>query len=54
MTSVMFGGENLDTLYVTSLNFPLLGKPPEEDNAGGLFAVHGLGFTGVAESRFAG
>jgi sugar lactone lactonase YvrE len=54
VTSVMFGGEKLDTLYVTSLNHPLMGNPPEEPNAGGLFAVRGLGFTGIPEPRFAG
>ncbi|PCJ65406.1 MAG: calcium-binding protein [Candidatus Hydrogenedentota bacterium] len=54
VTSVMFGGEKLDTLYVTSLNIPLLGNPPQEPNAGGLFAVNGLGFTGVPEPRYAG
>jgi sugar lactone lactonase YvrE len=54
VTSVTFGGENLDTLYVTSLNMPLVGKDPEEPNAGGLFAVYGLGFTGVPEPQYAG
>ncbi len=54
VTSVMFGGENLDTLYVTSLNFPLVGRPPVEPNAGGLFEVKGLGFTGVPEPRYKG
>jgi sugar lactone lactonase YvrE len=54
VTSVMFGGEKLDTLYVTSLNHPLNGNPPEEPNAGGLFAVHGLGITGVPEPQYGG
>lgn len=54
VTSVMFGGEKLDTLFVTSLNIPLLGKAPAEPNAGGLFAVRDLGFTGVAEPKFQG
>lgn len=53
VTSVTFGGENLDTLYVTSLNFPLQGQAPAESNAGGLFAVEGLGVAGVPEPRFA-
>ena len=52
VTSVAFGGDKLDTLYVTSLNIPLLGRRPEEPNAGGLFAVRGLGYTGVEEPRF--
>ncbi len=51
VTSVAFGGKDLDTLYVTSLNFPLLGVKPTEANAGGLFEVHGLGVTGVPEPR---
>lgn len=54
VTSVTFGGPDLDTLYVTSLNIPLQGNPPTEPNAGGLFAVHGLGFTGVPEPKYAG
>ncbi len=54
VTSVMFGGEKLDTIYVTSLNFPLLGKAPQEPNAGGLFAIHGLGYKGVPEPRYIG
>lgn len=54
VTSVIFGGEKLDTLYVTSLNIPLRGKAPEEPNAGGLFAVRGLGVRGVPEPRFGG
>lgn len=54
VTSVMFGGKNLDTLYVTSLNIPLNGNPPQESKAGGLFAVHGLGVRGVPEPRYAG
>jgi len=54
VTSVMFGGEKLDTLYVTSLNHALMGKEPQEPNSGGLFAVSGLGVTGVPEPRYAG
>ena len=54
VTSVAFGGEHLDTLYVTSLNHALNGVPPAEPNSGGLFAVHGLGVRGVEEPRYAG
>lgn len=54
VTSVMFGGKNLDTLYVTTLNIPINGRPPEEPNAGALFAIHGLGVKGIPEPRFAG
>lgn len=52
VTSVMFGGEGLDVLYVTSLRIPLRRKPAEEANAGALFAVRGLGVKGVPEPRF--
>lgn len=54
VTSVMFGGAGLDMLYVTSLRIPLRRRPPEESNAGALFAVRGLGVTGVEEPRFKG
>ena len=49
----MFGGRNLDTLYVTSLGIGLSGDRPQPE-AGSLFAVTGLGITGVPETRFAG
>ncbi len=51
VTSVMFGGENLDMLYVTSLRIPLRRVPPKEANAGALFVVQGLGVRGIPESR---
>ncbi len=54
LTSVMFGGENLDVLYVTSMARPIAGKPPAERAAGGLFAVHDLGVRGLPERRFDG
>ncbi len=53
-TSVMFGGPNLDIAYVTSMAREVGGVPPREDEAGMLFAVHGLGVRGVPEPRFAG
>ena len=62
ITSVMFGGDNLDVLYVTSMarvkhpavhdHFEKQVKP--QYLAGGLFAVTGLGIRGVPEPRFAG
>jgi sugar lactone lactonase YvrE len=62
VTSVMFGGENLDVLYVTSMArvdhpgakelFAKEDKP--QPHAGGVFAVRGLGVTGLPEPRFAG
>jgi L-arabinonolactonase len=54
VTSVMFGGEKLDTLYVTSLSIPLRGRPPKEPEAGALFAVQGAGGQGLSEPRYAG
>ncbi|MGH7073485.1 MAG: SMP-30/gluconolactonase/LRE family protein [Stellaceae bacterium] len=54
LTSVMFGGKNLDILYVTSMGRPMKGVPQKEPEAGGLFAVYGLGVKGLPEPRFAG
>jgi sugar lactone lactonase YvrE len=69
LTSVMFGGPNLDVLYVTTMgkfspgvadflrkNPVPAGKSvwPGEYGVGALFAVHGLGVRGIAEPRFAG
>ena len=55
VTSVMFGGENLDVLYVTSMAQPPLPRFPEDNQLrGSLFALYDLGVTGVAERRFAG
>ncbi len=52
-TKPMFGGSGLDTLFVTSI-----GAGAETDarqpEAGSLFAVTGLGVTGVPQTRFAG
>ena len=49
----MFGGANLDTLYVTSLG---VGLSPGRDQpeAGSLFAVSGLGVQGLPQTRFKG
>ena len=53
-TRVAFGGEHLNTLYITSardgLTTEALAKDP---HAGGLFAVD-VPFTGISEPRFAG
>ncbi|RYF84182.1 MAG: SMP-30/gluconolactonase/LRE family protein [Comamonadaceae bacterium] len=69
LTSVMFGGPNLDILYVTTMGEPSAGVAdymrahplPEgklyrmgERGVGGLFAVHGLGVQGIQEPRYAG
>lgn len=56
--SVMFGGPNLDLLFVTTID-PLalkalgIEKPPE-DGGGCLWVIEGLGARGVPEPRFAG
>jgi len=69
LTSVMFGGPDLDILYVTTMGEPSPGvlafveKNPipsgkaigmGQPGVGALFAVHGLGIKGIAEPRFAG
>ena len=54
LTSVMFGGKNLDVLYVSSMGRPMQGVRQTEAEAGGLFAVHGLGVKGIPEPRFGG
>lgn len=62
ITSVMFGGENLDEIYVTSMArvkhpavHELFRKEARPQHlAGSLFRVTGLGIRGVPEPRFAG
>ena len=53
-TSLSFGGPNLDIAYVTSMARTVKGVAPKEREAGGLFAVHGLGVRGLPEPRFRG
>lgn len=52
-TKPMFGGANLDTLFFTSLSQGLDPAHPQPE-AGSLFAISGLGVTGVPQARFAG
>ncbi|MDA7430933.1 SMP-30/gluconolactonase/LRE family protein [Primorskyibacter aestuariivivens] len=52
-TKPQFGGENLDILFVTSLSLGLDPDNPQPE-AGSLFAITGLGVTGVAQARFLG
>ncbi|MDA8250886.1 MAG: SMP-30/gluconolactonase/LRE family protein [Rhodospirillales bacterium] len=55
VTSAMFGGPNLDVLYVTSMARPPLPRFPGDGALrGSLFAIHDLGVRGVPETRFAG
>jgi L-arabinonolactonase len=53
-TSLTFGGPDLDVAYVTSMARSVKGVAPKEREAGGLFAVHGLGVRGLPEPRFKG
>ena len=53
-TSCMFGGENLDTLYVTTASFRMTdAQRAAQPYAGGLLALD-VGVTGLPEPRFAG
>lgn len=54
LTSVMFGGPDLDILFVTTMGRPMWGIPQKERDKGGLFAITGLGAKGLPEPRFAG
>lgn len=55
VTSVMFGGPELDVLYVSSMAKPPLPRFPGDGVLrGSLFALYGLGIRGVPEPRFAG
>lgn len=53
VTSLAFGGPDLDTLFVTSMAKPPLPRfPADGQQRGSLFAVSGLGVRGLAEPRF--
>ncbi len=53
VTSVMFGGPDLDILFVTSMaKQPLPRFPADGVMRGSLFAVRDLGIRGLPESRF--
>lgn len=55
VTSVMFGGPDLDVLFVTSMAKPPMPHHPGDPvGAGSLFAISGLGVVGRPEPRFAG
>ena len=53
ITSVMFGGDNLDVMYATSIGENILDMQAGPDG-GSLFAIKGLGVKGKPEPRFAG
>jgi L-arabinonolactonase len=50
--SVMFGGPNLDELYVTTIDPALVGRQSEP--GGELSVIEGLGARGLPEPRHAG
>ena len=53
VTSVMFGGPNLDILFVTSMAKPPLPRFPQDGvQRGSLFAIYDLGIKGIPEPRF--
>lgn len=53
VTSVNFGGSNMDVLYVTSMAKPPLPRFPGDGVLrGSLFAIYDLGVKGVPEPRF--
>lgn len=55
VTSMSFGGPELDVLYVTSMAKPPLPRFPSDPvQRGSLFAIHDLGVRGLPEPRFAG
>ena len=53
VTSVNFGGPDMDVLFVTSMAKPPLPRFPGDGvQRGSLFAIYDLGVTGVPEPRF--
>ena len=53
VSSIAFGGPNLDRLFVTTIAHGMGGEPPEQ-GAGDLYVIDGLGVRGLAEHHFAG
>jgi L-arabinonolactonase len=51
--SVMFGGDRLDQLFVTTIDPVFFNGAPEE-GAGDLYVIEGLGARGLPEPRYAG
>ncbi len=54
VTSIMFGGPDLDILFVTTAGEAEWGAYPTEPDAGSVFAIDGLGAAGLPEARFGG
>lgn len=53
VSSVTFGGPNLDLLYVTTIDPSAFGWPAEE-GGGHVYAIEGLGTRGTCEHRYRG
>ena len=54
VTSVIFGGPDLEILYVTSAARTVGGYKPTEPDAGAVFAIHGLGVKGMPRAAVRG
>ncbi len=54
VSSVMFGGPALDTIYVTTVGGEVHGAQPSGASAGRLLAIAGSGYRGRAEPYFTG
>lgn len=54
VSSVMFGGPDLNTLFMTTLGRPHWGTVPQARNAGAVFVIQEPGATGLPEHRFVG
>ncbi len=50
--SVMFGGPNLDLLFVTTLDPAFMGRTDGGEGAGHTFVIEGLGARGLPEARY--
>jgi sugar lactone lactonase YvrE len=51
---VMFGGPQLDLIYVTTTSAEVCGVTPGAARAGRVLVVSGTGYCGRAEPRFRG
>ena len=54
VTSVMFGGADLDSIFVTTIGDSVQGTTPGGDAPGRVLVIEGSGFRGRAEPRFKG
>ena len=54
VSSVMFGGPELDILFVTTLGRPHWNTIPRGSDAGAVFVIYDTGFRGLPEHRFEG